>query len=140
MDCIMITEQKTGVWIDWTGGFYPPVPQGAEFLYILRGTPSVVHSSKNSFELEWRHNGTILPNAQIIAYMIVPKFKPKEHIGRWSIVKRTQPIGHGFTMEYRTDYAINDRTSTKLGNLQATTDGEYALIERFVKLLNEVAP
>ena len=140
MDRIMITEQKTGVWIEWNGGFYPPVPHGAKFLYIIRGFPEDVHRSKTSFELDWRHNGVMDIRDEIIAYMIVPKFKPKKHIGRWSIVKRTQPIGHGFTMEYRTDYAINDRTSTKLGNLQATTDGEYALIERFVKLLNEVAP
>jgi len=134
----MTTTNKTGVWIDWHGGECP-LPEGVEFMYKLRATPHISRKGDNPCEYRWAHD-RFLANADIVAYLIVPTYVPPAKLERWKIVKRTQPVGYGCTFEYLTHYAINDATSTKLGNLVATTDGEYALLTRFAKLLNEVAP
>lgn len=132
-----MTQQKTGVWIDWEGGECP-VPHDTKVMVKLRVDDDEFQSkSYNAGRLCWIH---AFDNSNIIAYMIVPTYVPPAKLERWKIVKRTQPVGYGCTFEYLTHYAINDATSTKLGNLVATTDGEYALLTRFAKLLNEVAP
>lgn len=129
-------QQKTGVWIEWNGGTCP-VPNGTRIMVTFRSSPNYPLDETTPEIMDWKHRDSI---GDIIAYLVIPRFVPKPKPERWAIVKRTQPIGHGCVIDYLTHYAINDRTSMKLGNLVATTDGEYALLQRFVKLLNEVAP
>lgn len=132
-----MAEQKTGVWIEWDDGECPVPYDTMVMAKLLIEEVHFEEKKHRAGSLYWRSD---IGGARIVAYMIVPTYVPKPKPERWTIVKRTQPIGHGCVISYPTHYAINDRTSMKLGNLVATTCEEHALLQRFVKLLNEVAP